>query len=290
MKPLHFFPACTLLAALALNACDKGNSPAGQRGPQADFTSTITRASGSAWAANDKIGIFMVGAGTATVAEAASNKPYTTTTGNGTFTATGGDRIYFPVTGNVDFLAYYPYAASLTGFTYPIDVSVQASFPAIDLMWAKTAGKNKTAPAVALGFTHKLSKLVFKTLPGAGLTAADLAAMTVTVKGMATKSTFDVSSGTQGANTATAPIALKTVTAGSEYQAIVLPGAVAAGTVTVEFALGATGDPFVWNVPAMTFAAGNEYEYTVTLSRTQVNVTGTINPWGTGDPGTGTAE
>jgi hypothetical protein len=47
--------------------------------------------------------------------------------------------------------------------------------------------------------------------------------------------------------------------------------------VTVEFTVG--GETFTWKVDATTFGSGNEYTYAVTLTRTGVNVTGTIKPW-----------
>lgn len=233
-----------------------------------------------------------MGTGTTAIAENADNKQHATTGGNAFAPATGHE-VYYPINGNsVDFIAYYPYVAEQALSTaYPVNVATQTSQAAIDLLWAKTAGKNKTSGTVALTFDHKLSKLIIKTVAGVGLTATDLANLTVTAKGMNTEAPFDLKTGTLGTAAASAAIAPAVVTKGSQYEAVVLPAVfAAAGSLTMEFALNnAESEVFVWECPANeAFEPGKEYTYTMTISRTGVSFTCTINPW-TSVPRTGTA-
>ncbi|MDR2815990.1 MAG: fimbrillin family protein [Proteiniphilum sp.] len=255
-----------------------------------------TRAAGDAWAANDAIGIFMVGNGTTTIAENAANKQYTTA-GTSAFTAVPGDEIYYPMDGSaVSFIAYYPWK---TGNTLTGNISVDVSGAqdatkqaAIDLLWSDNAKNFSKASTgnVALEFKHKLSKIVMNCTADASV-GAPLTGMSVTIKGMNTKNTLKPEDGSLGTANTPAAITPRTITNGSKYDAIVLPGSYAADGVTVEFTVGS--DTFTWKLPAAAakFEAGNEYTYEVTLKRTGITVTGTINPWITvGNNRTGTAE
>ena len=244
-----------------------------------------TRAAGTDWAAGDAIGIFMVGNGTTTIAEGAENKQYTTT-GTSAFSPVSGDEIYYPTTGSVDFMAYYPWNTGYTlGTAIPVEIGTQTSQPAFDLLWAKAtgvagAGYDKNTTTVPLVFDHKLSKIVMNVTLGAGVsgTISD-----VTIKGMNTKNTFDLAAGTLGTADTPANITPREVTANSEYDAIIMPETYAAGVVTVDFTV--AGATYTWTLAAETFAPGNEYTYAVTISKGGVSATGTITPWTPNDKG-----
>lgn len=73
------------------------------------------------------------------------------------------------------------------------------------------------------------------TLNNTGLTDADLVGMKVTVKGMNTTNTFDLSTSRLGDTPDTeADITPRTITDGEAYDAIILPGSYGTGEVTVE--------------------------------------------------------
>ena len=75
-------------------------------GHQAVATPAASRAADTAWDAGDKIGIFMVKHGETTIAESASNKKFTTATGDGNFTPVTGYEIYYPMDASpVDFIS-----------------------------------------------------------------------------------------------------------------------------------------------------------------------------------------
>jgi hypothetical protein len=305
-----------LLGMVAFSACNVNDEIEDNNQPQAvSFSAGIagqavqnggptTKAAGTVWASGDAIGIFMMSNGTTTIAEQAENKQYTTT-GGSTFSAVAGDEIYYPMDGSkVDFIAYYPYASGKTlGSSISVDVSgaqTASSQADIDLLWAKANGTggsgydkvtHATTP-VALAFNHKLAKMVINVKAGAAVNTP-LTGMTVTIKGMNTKNTFKLSDGTLGTPNTPAAITPRVITTASgfnaSYDAIILPYVYSSnGDVTVDFTVG--GETFTWEVDATTFAPGNEYTYAVTLTRTGVAVTGTINPWMPNDRGGVTAE
>lgn len=279
------------MAAVAFTSCnvndeiDDGNEPvrftAGIDQQAVANAPAGTRAAGTTWG-NDAIGIFMTESGTTHYA----NSKYTTT-GDGKFTAAAGSEMYYPMSGNtVTFTAYYPYESG-AALGAPIDVEIETTQttgnqPAFDLLYSSgaTGSKATAASPVALDFKHQLSKIVMNTTADASVGSA-LAGMTVTIKGMNTKNTFNLATGALGATSNTpAPITPRTVTDGTQYDAIIMPGSYSAGDVTVDFTVGS--ETFTWTLPATTFAPGNEYTYTVTLKRTGVQVTGTITAWITG--------
>ncbi len=296
--------SAVLFAAAVLTSCNQSediseidNSVRFTAGIEQTATPS-SRASGTDWGVNDAIGIFMVDAGTTTIAESAANRLYTAA-GNGQFTANAANKIYYPMDGSkVDFIAYYPWTDGMA-LTDDLDVDVSgaqtaAKQAATDLLWANTTTSpvtgydketNKLTP-IDLAFNHKLAKFVMncRVEENVGITTFD--DVTLSINGMNTQSKLLLSDGTLG--TASTPAAitprkLGTAATGylASYDAIVLPGTYAANVVTVTITINATTNPeiFTWKVPATEFQAGKEHIYDVTLTRTGVSVTGLINDW-----------
>ncbi|MCC8034363.1 MAG: fimbrillin family protein [Rikenellaceae bacterium] len=298
--------AAGAVAVAALTGCSV-NDPISeaQKARAVQFTAGIdkattvqpTRAADTDWAAGDAVGIFMVEHGTTNIVDGAGNKEYVTTSGDGAFTAASAlDEMYYP-SGSVDFIAYYPYAASATLGNINVKIGDQKNQPTFDLLYSDAKNKSKSETPVNLIFDHQLSKLVMNVKAGEGLSDGDLTGMTVTIKGMNTQTTFDLSTGALGAPGTPAEIIPRTLTDGIKYDAIILPSAaISEGDYSVDFTINpntADNETFTWNMAAGTdFAAGNEYTYAVTLSRTEVTATGEITPWNTSgnDRGDVTAE
>lgn len=290
MKAILIKSRCAILAlgAVVLTSCCKNNDPEATASAVC-FTATITpqtiatKAAGTAFTTGDNIGVFMVKAGNMTIAEEADNKQYTL--GNSSdFRALPGEEIYFPINGSrVDFIAYYPHLATLSGWLYNVNVGTQTSQSAIDLLYSRsTTGKDQNSGSVPLLFRHELSRVIINTVAGEGFVSADLAKMSVKIKGMHTQANFDLSTGKLGTSHAPADIVPATTTAGSKYEAIVLPATFAtAGSLTMAFALHNTKEEvFVWSCPANeTFAPATQYTYTITIARTGVTATCSITPW-----------
>ena len=247
-----------------------------------------TRAAGAAWAAGDAIGIFMSD-NTGTLA---ANRQHITASGNGSFTPSAtAQTIYFPVDDyapKVDFTAYYPYNAAQSGFDYAIDLSDQSSQAPLDLMTAdKVTGRDKTNPAVAFNFKHRLVKMELSIQAGTGLTATNLNGLGVTFSGQQTAGTCSIETGATTPSGSTGDIALKTTADGAFAEATLLPAAASTGRV-LTFTL-STGEPFRYTIPAdRAFNAGEKHAYTITLDRTGVGITATITDW-VSVPGSGMA-
>lgn len=293
------------VASAALTSCSSDNENVGtatdSRVALQVSSGIQTRAAGSTWTAGDAIGIYSLNGTTAEY----SNCQYATANGgtNGTFTpATSDQTIYFPVDGSTrDIIAYYPYSASVADGVYTVDVSNQSNQEAIDLMTsALVSGKHKDDASVNLQFAHKLSKIEISIKPGNGITAADLAGMTVTLTNqIATGSinvTTDGSSVTAATDATATTLTLNTATDGTSAEAIVLPAASTTG-MNLVFQLSGFDAPFTWAVANATesksFAAGNKYVYTITVNRIGIQVTATITDWTAGngtDGETGNAE
>ena len=249
-----------------------------------------SRVLGTSWEADDVIGIFQLQG--ATVLNA--NSKYVSS-GTSSFTPAGAsETIYFPVeiSPKSDFIAYYPYMAGQTGFDYAVDVTSQSNQEAIDLLTAdKVVGKDKTAPAVAFNFKHRLSKLSLTLTAGNGLTAGDLAGITVKITGQKPTATFNINTAVLTPSGAVQTITLNTVADGTTADAIILPAAESAGR-QLTFTL-SIGDTFVWNIPdAKVFNAGEKNIYNITLNRTSIEVTSSITDWaaGNGSGESGSAE
>lgn len=256
-----------------------------------------TRAAGKTWSQDDAIGIYMVNTGTQTVAESASNRLYKAQAPgeSSAFEAEGaGNIIYYPVDGSsVDFLLYYP-QRSLTDNVYSIDVTNQNNLPAIDLMTAKVTGKDKTQPVIEPKFFHLLAKLKLNIKNGEGITVADLNGLKVDITNQRTKGSYNVLKEemtlAQGQNGE--EITLNTVADGTQSEAILLPTTEVDGINPIidgrqlTFTLNATGETFKWDVPnEKQFEAGKENVYNITINRTPIGVTATIEDWTPGNAG-----
>jgi hypothetical protein len=309
MKKNVIQPVCIIFAAMLMAwSCSKDDSPAPLPEDEAvavQFSSNIggiaalakasgikPAAAGSAWANNDAIGAFMVNHGSSAVRNEATNKKYVTASGNGNFAPDGAaNTVYYPINGDkVDFIAYYPYASSITSLgNYSVNVATQTTPAAIDLLYAKatnnSSGYDKdNASPIALTFSHQLSKLTLNisTLAAStGITAADLTSMTVRIAGLNTQASFNLATGALGTASAKATITPLTVTAGAKYEAILLPDNFSGVSVTFGITAGNNPGNYVWNVPAGAFDAGKEYVYSISFTGAggDISVTGTINPW-----------
>lgn len=272
-------------------------------------TPKVGGADGDQWNADDPIGIYMVSHGTKTIADGVSNYNYLA---NATGTSStfkpmdAGNTIYYPVNtpALVDFIAYHPYAASVSNYKYPVDVTNQTPQTKIDLMRAfadnndgtGAKGYDKTyAGNVSFVFDHKLTKVIFKTKPDAGLTATDLASMTLTIKGLMRKANYYIHTDDLKELSDENDIQLAKGTDADGwivYEAIVVPQGFLDDKVTVEFALNnAKNEVFEYKVPAKTFDQAEKHIYEVKVQRTGVKVSGTIKSWTPmGTPTTGTAK
>lgn len=289
MKATKIYPVAALLA-LSLAACNNEEittTPDSRVALQ--VTGGIqTRAFDDRWEENDEIGIFGFTQGDAPT-QAYSNVRYVTKNGDGAFTP-DGNTIYLPTDdSSLDFVAYYPHAASLTADgIYAVDVTDQSGQKDIDLMAASKQTGNRIDATVAFNFVHKLSKVIFTFKPGDGMTDTELAGMTVQLTNQQTLATFDVTQPdgevVVGTNTP-ATLTLNTAADGSSSEGIVLPSSDFSG-MTLHLELSDGSSFFNWdlnNSIADKFEAGKKYVYDITVNRTGLGVTSTIEDWTPGN-------
>lgn len=254
--------------------------------------SVKTRAYDKYWEKNDRIGIYMFSSGTTSVIEGASNIPYETVKGDGSFSP-AGTTIYYPVDGsNVDFHAWYPYREVEDVWT--IDLSEQGDQPAIDLMTAGAVSVdggivyNTHQPSVKFLFRHRLSKIVLEIEDGVGISPADLEGLKVELTGQPTKVTYDPEFDALGMEESYSTITLNTGADGQTAECIVFPNDVAGNTPQASrelvFTLGSTGEVFYYTFPSdKSFDAGERNIYHITVNRTGLEVTSEIEDWNPGN-------
>ena len=285
MKKMTKFFSLALLAGAMVSCSTEDTAPSTQNDKVAvQFTGGInvnTRAAGVAWADGDRIGIFMTGADQSlsvdAIKEGVDNVCYQTSGSIAFSPISGGKTIYYPIDGNVDFYSYYP-QTTVSDYKVALNVADQTSQEAIDFMYAQTKGCHKSIPQVELKFNHMLSNLVLNVQPGNGLTEDDLNKLKVTIKDQNTTATFNLADGLISGEGNPANIQMKTVQVGKKYEAILLP--TKSTTREIEFDLDNGHDaPFVWKMDSE-LKGGNLYNYTtVKLTRTGVELSGTIKPW-----------
>lgn len=234
--------AAALLAVMA-TGCDKEAVQPTNRQQAISFRTQVNgssnvRASGAAWDAADEIGVYMIPAAENNLDNMIhGNKKHVTDDPSGNFAAAAGHELYFPLEGNVDFIAYYPYNGAVgTDHIVPVSVAVQDEPAAIDLMYAKTsAGYNAQSSQPTLAFSHKLAQLVFEVVDTKG---ASIEGVTAKITGLHTAGGFDLSTGviTPTDGSQTTAINLRKISesgAAARFEAIVLPSAAAAFTIEI---------------------------------------------------------
>lgn len=260
------------LSTLALMSCTNNDDNSEWYGSEGIvFTTAIqSRVSGNTWNANDEVGIYMMNAGSGIEAATAQNKKYIAQT-NGTLTAAPGNGIYLPESGNVDFIAYYPYTTSVSGNKLAVNVSDQSNPAAIDLIYSNgTKGvAATTATTISLGFTHQLTKVTLNVTKDE--TIETLNGLGVNIKGVSTEGEFNLADGTL---TATAGTNNKDVAMYIDAQgttatatAIILPTAASTDQTSLNLTFNLNGQSFTHTISdASFFEKGTNVSFNAKLS------------------------
>lgn len=260
------------LSTLALMSCTNNDDNSEWYGSEGIvFTTAIqSRVSGNTWNANDEVGIYMMNAGSGIEAATAQNKKYIAQT-NGTLTAAPGNGIYLPESGNVDFIAYYPYTTSVSGNKLAVNVSDQSNPAAIDLIYSNgTKGvAATTSTTISLGFTHQLTKVTLNVTKDE--TIETLNGLGVNIKGISTEGEFNLADGTL---TATAGTNNKDVAMYIDAQgttatatAIILPTAASTDQTSLNLTFNLNGQSFTHTISdASIFEKGTNVSFNAKLS------------------------
>ena len=259
---------------------------------------TRTASGGDTWLSTDRIGIIMAEAGSriggndSGVLPGGDNAPYApagiSTDARGRSTATfapadpGAGPMYYPATGRVDFYAYYPYApkGDVVGqldenYNFKIDLSDQSDPAAIDVLCAQVEGVTRSAAPVHLPFHHMFAKVTLCVTAGAGISHADVAALTAgDVKMEILHDVLiimnDDMAMANGEMKAVSPHLEPTAPPGTDvaFSCIVIHGNHEA--VPVSIRVGATA--YTATLPAGQWQPGTNYVYPLTIRRTGITV------------------
>lgn len=260
------------LSTLALMSCTNNDDNSEWYGSEGIvFTTAIqSRVSGNTWNANDEVGIYMMNAGSGIEAATAQNKKYIAQT-NGTLTAAPGNGIYLPESGNVDFIAYYPYTTSVSGNKLAVNVSDQSNPAAIDLIYSNgTKGvAATTATTISLGFTHQLTKVTLNVTKDE--TIETLNGLGVNIKGISTEGEFNLADGTltatSGTNNKDVAMYIDAQGTTATATAIILPTAASTDQTSLNLTFNLNGQSFTHTISdASIFEKGTNVSFNAKLS------------------------
>lgn len=274
----------TLVAAVVAMVSCSDNMKHVPTTPETDklpinISTTLTRATDSAFEAGDKVGIFVVNEpnALATSGNHVDNMGFTYST-----TWTPDTPIYWlDKTTKADFYCYYPYAevanAAAHTFVTKADQSSLANYKASEFLWGKTAGVAPTEAAVNITTTHTFSNALVILKPGDGFTEESLAAATKSVKicGVKTNATIDLATGVATANGNVTEVT--PYLESGQYRALIVPQTTAEGALIV-----VTVDGVDYTLSrSMTFKANKQHKFTVTLNKVSNGVNVGIGGWET---------
>ena len=307
--------AATAAALLLLAGCDKESNNTVENGPVAARIHTVidpmtsgpgssggsgtdgtptTRAAGTAWTANDAIGI------TATHTDGTKllDNAYLTPNGDDKFEAEDGSVFYFTDNSEVGFTAYYPWTATdelengiiqidLTDATY----QTPEKQPEIDFLFATATG-SATNPDVKLQFRHCMSRVVLRFLPGDGI--AELDDIEYTLNEMELGGTFNTLTGeakSTGRFSAISPLIL-TVSGSNAAELsspLILFPQQGNDLRTLKLTMRGTTYSATFQLPqnpqnnVRGLFAGHSYTYNVKINNTTMTISqATISDWGDG--------
>ena len=280
----RFFVLAAL--ALALAACTNDDENLNDGSVAAVINAEIsdavsTRASGTAWAERDEIGISESRFGY-------TNVPYRWESGK--FTPTG-TIIFFQDDDPTTFSAYYPYDADGGTLTATTDATAQQNQPAIDFLYATGATASTHNPEVNFtddtdaggtdcSFHHCMSQITLTFKEGSGVDFSTIQPTGYTLSGLMLTGSFDTTTGTAETDDATAAQDLDmTLTNGALTSSVILfPQTKASIGLSVYY--NSQPYPATLTIPDGALKAGNNYTYTVTVRNKDLSISSaTISDW-----------
>ncbi len=263
------------VAGVLFSACTKKDDVGTGEQSALKITSGIaTRASGTVWDDNDQIGVFASQGSTVL----GDNAPFTTDLGGATANFTNdGEPIYYPKVGAMDIVAYYPYVASTTLTAYAVDVATQTDPSAIDLMSAKASAETQNTP-LSMRFYHRLSQLSLTIVAGAGVSDADLAGTEITILGLVSDATYNLSSDAIELGSTVTELEFNVNSDVSSASAIAIPQSVS-NSVRLKFYVPSIGTLYTL-INEVELQSGKNHKFTATINSNRLDLSGsTIEDW-----------
>ena len=279
LLPIAVLALCAAACTNDNEVTDNGSVAAVINAEISDAVST--RASGTAWAERDKIGISESRFGY-------TNVPYRWESGK--FTPTG-PTIFFQDDDPTTFSAYYPYDADGGTLTATTDATAQQNQPAIDFLYATGATASTHNPEVNFtddtdaggtdcSFHHCMSQITLTFKEGSGVDFSTIQPTGYTLSGLMLTGSFDTTTGTAETDDATAAQDLDmTLTNGALTSSVILfPQTKASIGLSVYY----NSQPYTatLTIPDGALKAGNNYTYTVTVRNKDLSISSaTISDW-----------
>lgn len=281
MKKIYFFAA----AALALSACSNDDKYADNEPVAAKITASIgnsvsSRATGTAWATCDKIGITTLRSGESKYV----NMEYTTENGDGKFT---GTPMYFQdAQAEVTFTAYYPFTGAEGTAPGIVENNTRAAQqtpenkPTFDYLWDSRVGK-KGQPDINFEFAHKMSKITMTFQDGEGTHVNKIESYSF--DGLVLEGTFNPATGEAKAkemDSETLTLNVENVISGTARPSIIVYPQATKGNVVLRIVKDGQTYKCELAFAGGSLKAGTDYQYTITLNKTGAEVTKSeIHEW-----------
>lgn len=282
MKTRHFALAALALTLAACNNDDENlNNGSVAAVINAEISDAVsTRASGTAWAERDEIGISESRFGYANVLYRWENGKFTP----------AGTIIFFQDDDPTTFSAYYPYDADGGTLTATTDATAQQNQPAIDFLYATGATASTHNPEVNFtnnlstggtdcSFHHRMSQITLTFQEGSGVDFNTIKPTSYTLSGLVLAGSFETTTGTaktdENAQTADLTMELDGALTSS---VILFPQS----TTSIELSVNYNSQPYTatLTVPDGALKAGNNYTYTVTVRNKDLSISSaTISDW-----------
>ena len=239
--------------------------------------SVTTRVAYGQWEASDQVGLFMKRAGQSLTDFGAiygnADNIQMGITGQ---TLTSNPPLMYPSSGNVDFVAYYPYFSNHYYHTdylmLPVNVAGQEGGLPVEILYSNNAiNQVPTASPVTLNFKYSLAKIELTVTDGANsnLDANDFAGIDVTVEELYTRAKLQLADGTFIDYDDKLPVKLRRKNSNASsatFEALVLP---TNEEITFLFDVGGTVYRHKMNV---NYASATLYKYAFSLENSGINL------------------
>lgn len=270
---------------IALTACTNDNEVM-DNGPvaariNAEISNAVaTRASGTTWNENDRIGLTGIGT-------QYDNVPYIMN--GGTFKE-DGEPIYFHTTEEVVFRAYYPYDENGKTLKATTDGEAQKNQPEIDFLYATGATADTHHPTIDFtdntkdngrdcSFHHCMSQITITFEAGSGVSFTAVKPVSYKLSGLTLTGSFDTETGVAEADENVRAADLTMGLGGALTSSVILfPQTLTSIDLTVNF--NDNDYNATLTVPDGAMKAGNNYTWTVTVRNKDLSVgSAVISDW-----------
>lgn len=266
-------------------SCKNTNAPETPKIP-INIATSVTRVTDNTFDTNDAVGLYVVNQPN-TLAQSGNHADNVKFTYNGTQWVAANQIYWLDAVTPADFYVYYPYStsASVTNHSFSVqqDQSTEAGYKASEFLYGNKKDVSPTSDPVLITAKHLMSCIRIELKAGTGWTEAELADASVTITGLNTSTSINLTDGSTFGTSGTADI--KPLSLGERvYKALVVPQVV----TDKELIKITIGDYDYALKTSVTLSSGKQHKCTITVNRTSEGINIGIDPWEDGDEISGT--